>query len=62
MKLMKNYLKKASLILAVFFFIYGVASFLNDYLLQAEKIQGTSMEPLLTDGEMVFVSDIPFWF
>lgn len=61
MKQMKNMLKKAGLVLAAFFFIYGVASFLNDYLLQAEKIQGASMEPLLTDGEMVFVSDIPFW-
>ena len=35
MKQMKNMLKKAGLVLAAFFFIYGVASFLNDYLLQA---------------------------
>lgn len=54
--------KKVGSLLIAFFFIYGVASFLNDYLLQAEKIQGSSMEPALTDGELVFVSDLPFWF
>lgn len=62
MEIMKRFFKKAGLLLAAFFFLYGVASFLNDYLLQVEKIQGVSMEPLLNDGERVFVSDIPFWF
>lgn len=54
-------LKRVGLVLFFFFFAYGVASFLNDYVIQYEEIQGSSMEPLLADGEQVFISPLPFW-
>lgn len=54
--------KKAGFLVFLFFFTYGAASFLNDYIIQYEEIQGTSMEPFLADGERVFISPVPFWF
>lgn len=54
-------LKRVGFVLFFFFFAYGVASFLNDYIVQYEEIQGSSMEPLLADGEHVFISPLPFW-
>lgn len=50
------------LLIFFFFFAYGAASFLNDYILQYEKIEGRSMEPFLEDGDGVFISTVPYWF
>lgn len=59
---MKHALKKAGWIVLFFFFAYGVASFLNDYVIQYEEVRGTSMEPCLEDKEHVFISLVPYWF
>lgn len=58
----KRGLKGAGILLFCFFFSYGAASFLNDYIIQYETIEGSSMEPFLEDKEHVFLSPVPFWF
>lgn len=58
----KKIAKKAGFVLIFFFAVYGAASFLNDYIIQYERIDGTSMEPLLVEDERVLISKIPFWF
>lgn len=58
----KKIAKKAGFALIFFFAAYGAASFLNDYIIQYERIAGTSMEPFLIEDERVVISKIPFWF
>lgn len=58
----KKAAKTAALIVFFFFAVYGAASFLNDYVIQYETIDGASMEPSLIEGERVLISPIPLWF
>jgi signal peptidase I len=58
---MKKFLKIVGSLFVFFFFVYGAASFLNDYIIRYEKIEGSSMKPALVDGQHVLISPIPFW-
>ena len=55
-------MKKICIFIILFFCVYGVASFFNDYIAQYEEIQGKSMEPAFQDGDHTLISQLPFFF